>query len=73
MLDNSLDGLGRKIGRFPIERELGRGAMGVVYKASHREMGRDIAIKVMARTDGESYARFIREAKLMARINHQNV
>jgi len=68
------------IGRYTITGELGRGAMGVVYRAMDPALERPIAIKVIAaRTNlvplsGEELeARFLREARVAARINHPGV
>ncbi len=68
------------IGRYTITGELGRGAMGVVYRAMDPALERPVAIKVIAaRTSvvplsGEELeARFLREARVAARINHPGV
>ena len=61
---------------YEVERELGRGAMGVVYRATERELGRAVALKVLppalATTDAIA-ERFKREARLMASLDHPNV
>ncbi len=68
--------LGRTIaGRFRIERKLGEGGMGAVYKAEHVKMGRPCAIKILnegALNDPESLPRFMREAQMSSRIEHQH-
>ena len=67
------------VGRFVIERELGRGGMGVVYAAYDPELGRKVAIKLVrppstARVDpSHGRARLLREAQSMAQITHPNV
>lgn len=58
-------------GRFRIEREIGRGGMGVVYAAEHLSMHRRVALKVLndeAGGDEESISRFIRETKVAAKL-----
>jgi len=72
------DGIPR-IGRFEIQGELGRGAMGVVHKGYDRSLDRHVAIKVIsaARRLGEkqdeSFARFEREARAIAKLNHPSI
>jgi serine/threonine-protein kinase len=64
------------LGVYPVERELGRGGMGVVYLARDPRLNRQVAIKVLPSTlgfDQESLARFEREAKLLASLNHPNI
>ncbi|MBN2308777.1 MAG: protein kinase, partial [Candidatus Hydrogenedentes bacterium] len=63
-------------GRYQLERELGRGGMGVVYLAKDTQLDRAVALKFLgALVDGsEEYRqRFIREARAAARINHPNI
>lgn len=55
---------------------LGRGAMGEVYRCHDADLDRDLAVKVMAeahRHNQELRARFVREARAVARITHRNV
>jgi hypothetical protein len=68
------------IGRYTIIGELGRGAMGVVYRAVDPALDRPVAIKVIAARSGavplsveELEARFLREARVAARISHPGV
>jgi serine/threonine protein kinase len=68
------------IGRYTITGELGRGAMGVVYRAMDPALDRPVAIKVIAARTSvvplsgqELEARFLREARVAARINHPGV
>jgi serine/threonine-protein kinase len=67
---------GGQIGPFRIERELGRGAVGVVYLAHDTKLDRSVAIKslpaeVMANPKARS--RFAREARVLASLNHPNI
>ena len=64
-----------RIGRYRILSELGRGAMGVVYRAEDEALGRPVAIKtILAAMDGEEHAgyvaRFRQEAKALGGLNH---
>ncbi len=64
------------IGPFKIERELGRGGMGVVYLAIDTRLDRQVAIKALPAdlaADPDRLARFQREAKVLASLNHPNV
>jgi serine/threonine protein kinase len=62
-----------EVGRFEIERELGHGGAGVVYLARDRELGRNVALKVLRGADPASLMRFRREAIAVARIQHEGV
>jgi predicted Ser/Thr protein kinase len=68
----------QKIGRYEITGELGKGAMGVVYKAVDPNIGREVALKTM-RVDvhGEEHddmlARFQNEARAAGALNHSNI
>lgn len=68
---------GKRLGDVVLTELLGRGGMGVVYKGVHSTMGVDVAVKVMSPVSGsasdEAAARFIREARLAAQIDHPNV
>jgi len=64
------------IGPFQIQRELGRGGMGVVYLATDTKLDRQVAIKALPgdlAADPDRLARFQREAKVLASLNHPNV
>lgn len=69
-----------QLGRYKIERELGKGAMGVVYLGRDPTIGRVVAIKTMALSqefEGEELAevreRFFREAEAAGRLQHPNI
>jgi tetratricopeptide (TPR) repeat protein len=64
-----------RIGRYRITGELGRGAMGTVYRAVDETLDREIALKVMSAgaADPDARARFAREAKAAARLAHPNI
>ncbi|MFK7817777.1 MAG: alpha/beta fold hydrolase [Planctomycetaceae bacterium] len=66
----------KSINRFQIESELGRGGMGIVYLATDPDLGRRVAIKLLARqakADNYWLERFQREARLAGSLNHPNV
>jgi eukaryotic-like serine/threonine-protein kinase len=65
-----------QIGAYPIERELGRGGMGVVYLGRDTRLDRPVAIKVLPDAladDAERLARFEREARILASLRHANI
>ena len=65
-----------KIEGYEITREIGRGGMGVVYLAHDTKLDRDVAIKCLppeVTDDKERLARFEREAKLLASLNHPHI
>lgn len=68
------------LGRYRIERELGRGAMGAVYLAQDPTLGRPVALKTMALSrefTGDALAdareRFFREAEMAGRLRHPDI
>lgn len=68
--------LGRKFGPYQIVSPLGSGAMGEVYRARDSKLGRDVAIKTLPYEfagDPERLARFRREARTLASLNHPNI
>jgi ketosteroid isomerase-like protein len=67
---------GEVLGGCRIEEVVGRGGMGVVYRALQLDLGRPVALKVIAgerAQDGEFRERFEREARMAAAIDHPNV
>jgi serine/threonine-protein kinase len=68
--------IGRQIGPYAIHARLGSGGMGEVYGARDTKLGREVAIKILPRlltTDPERRARFDREARLLASLNHPHI
>ncbi len=67
----------QKLGKYEIRSELGRGAMGVVYKAYDPILEREVALKTMMATmggmDADSKSRFYREARSAAKLTHRNI
>jgi serine/threonine-protein kinase len=68
------------LGRYQVEKELGKGAMGVVYGGKDPKIGRVVAIKTMALSEEfeadelkEAKERFFREAETAGRLNHPNI
>src|SRR5271170_3335715 len=67
---------GTRLGPYEILAPLGAGGMGEVYKARDIKLDRDVAIKVLPASfaqDPERLARFEREAKVLASLNHPNI
>ena len=67
---------GTILGAFEIARHIGSGGMGDVYQAHDSKLGRDVAIKVLPEQfarDPERLARFQREARMLAALNHPNI
>jgi serine/threonine protein kinase len=70
------DLIGRKIGGYELVRLLGEGGMGSVYAAINRRLGKQLAVKVIARkftTDPEIVCRLFREAKAVAALDDANI
>src|SRR2546422_7232004 len=67
---------GSRIGPYEIVSALGAGGMGKVYRARDTKLGRDVAIKVLPASfaaDPDRLARFEREARLLASLNHPQI
>ena len=67
---------GQSLGGYRLEEEIGRGSMGMVYRGKQIALGREVAIKVLPRSlakDASYVARFIREAQIIAGLNHPNI
>jgi serine/threonine protein kinase len=64
------------ISHYRIEHEIGRGGMGVVYRAVDSRLGRQVAVKVLppdASPDPERRRRFVQEARAASALNHPNI
>jgi len=67
---------GTRLGPYEVTLPIGKGGMGEVYRARDTKLDRDVAIKVLPEefaNDDERLARFEREAKLLASLNHPNI
>jgi len=67
---------GTRLGTYEVTSHIGSGGMGEVYQAHDSKLGRDVAIKVLPEQfarDPERLARFQREAKMLAALNHPNI
>ncbi len=66
---------GRKIGHYLVQAELGRGGMGVVFRAVDANLGRTVALKILSSTASSALdrRRFLREAKAASTLNHPNI
>jgi serine/threonine protein kinase/Tol biopolymer transport system component len=68
--------IGKTLAHYEITSQIGKGGMGEVYQAKDTKLGRDVAIKVLPEEfarDADRVARFQREAKLLASLNHPNI
>jgi len=68
--------LGPTLAHYKILKKIGQGGMGEVYLAEDSKLGREVAIKVLPDAfarDGDRRARFEREARVLASLNHPGV
>jgi tetratricopeptide (TPR) repeat protein len=68
--------IGKNLSGYQVEDRIGRGGMGVVYRAHQMSLSRDVALKVVNRKDTDSedeITNFINEARAAAKLNHPNV
>jgi serine/threonine-protein kinase len=67
---------GRSLAQYRLAERIGQGGMGEVWRATDTTLGREVAIKVLPRefsADAERLARFEREAKVLASLNHTSI
>jgi serine/threonine protein kinase/Tol biopolymer transport system component len=68
--------IGRRLGSYTLTAPLGAGGMGEVYRARDSKLGRDVAVKILPphfTDDPERRARFAREARVLATLNHPHI
>ena len=68
--------IGTRLAHYEITTHLGSGGMGDVYQATDTKLGRSVAIKLLPETfarDEERIARFEREARVLASLNHPHI
>src|SRR5687768_18252221 len=67
---------GSRVGSYEVIDKLGAGGMGEVYRARDSKLGREVALKVLPDqfvADADRLARFVREAQILASLNHPNI
>ena len=67
---------GTRLGVYEVTAQIGEGGMGQVYRARDTKLDRDVAIKILPEAfahDADRLARFQREAKTLASLNHPNI
>jgi serine/threonine protein kinase len=68
--------IGSTLSHYHIESEIGRGGMGIVYRATDTKLNRTVAIKVLpsaALATADDRARFYREAQAAAQLHHSSI
>src|SRR4029453_1921984 len=68
--------IGRTLGSYRLDALLGAGGMGEGYRGFDLKLGRDVAIKIFPEaftSDADRLARFEREARMLAALNHPNI
>src|SRR5215813_9271971 len=76
LADEARSMVGKELGHYLVSELLGAGGMGAVWKAKDTRLGREVAIKTLPAEFGrhaDRLARFEREAKLLASLNHPNI
>lgn len=65
--------VGEILDRYALLEEVGKGGMGVVYRAYDPKLQREVALKLVTRQDPGARLRIVREARAMAQLRHENV
>src|SRR5258708_22863618 len=68
--------VGKELGPYTVDKELGSGAMGTVYRGKHKTSRERVAIKLMSPSLGsgeQARLRFIRELDILKQLNHPNI
>src|ERR1035438_1749767 len=68
--------IGKELGPYRVEKELGSGAMGTVFLAKHKTSGDYVALKLMSLALGSNemaIARFVREVAILKQLDHPNI
>jgi len=67
---------GTRVGTYEVLTQIGAGGMGEVYRARDGKLARDVALKILPEAvaaDPDRIARFEREARMLAALNHPNI
>src|SRR5688572_26292718 len=68
--------VGKEIGPYTVEKELGAGAMGAVFRARHQKTGQRVAVKIIApglAASDAAMVRFKREISILKQLEHPNI
>ena len=68
--------VGSRLGHYDVTALIGEGGMGQVYQATDTKLNRQVALKILPEAfaaDPDRLARFQREAKVLASLNHPNI
>lgn len=74
--DHMTEWIGQRLGGYLLEEELGREATGILFRGRQLALGREVAIEMLPRHlshDPAAVARFLRQARIMAQLNHPNI
>lgn len=62
-----------KVGNYSLLEQIGEGGMATIFRANHENLRRDVAVKKMKNPSKETIDRFKQEARISARMNHENI
>ena len=62
-----------RIGRYDLQGRIGRGGMGVVYRAHDPQINRTVAIKILQPIDEDQRPPFLREIRVLGTLKHRNI